>query len=186
MPWATRATRDLVFFLVDIDGFKAVNDAHGHAAGDLVLAGTSRLLEAACRQSDAVARWGGEEFLILARFTGRGRAPAQAEGLRRTVEEGRYTLEDGRDRRHLFDRLRRVPVRARQPEALGWEQVVAIADHASYLAKANGRNAWVGLSLAGAAVPEGKPSPETLDAWAAQGLLTVVSSAGGPASRRRR
>jgi diguanylate cyclase (GGDEF)-like protein len=187
MPWATRATRDLVFFLVDIDGFKAVNDAHGHAAGDLVLAGTSRLLEAACRQSDAVARWGGEEFLILARFTGRGRAPAQAEGLRRTVEEGRYTLEDGRAIGVTCSiGFTAFPFARDQPEALGWEQVVAVADHASYLAKANGRNAWVGLSMAGAAVPEGKPSPETLDAWAAQGLLTVVSSAGGPASRRRR
>lgn len=40
---------DIVFFLVDVDGFKAVNDAHGHAAGDLVLAEISRLLEAACR-----------------------------------------------------------------------------------------------------------------------------------------
>jgi diguanylate cyclase (GGDEF)-like protein len=165
---------DLVFFLVDIDGFKAVNDAHGHAAGDLVLAETSRLLEAACRQSDVVARWGGEEFLVLARFTERTQAAAQAERLRRTVEEGRFTLEDGRAVTITCSiGFAAFPFARREPGALDWEQVVAVADHAAYAAKRHGRNAWVGLGLTGEVMPAGKPSPEALDAWAAEGQLTV-------------
>lgn len=165
---------DLVFFLVDIDGFKTVNDAYGHAAGDLVLAETSRRLEAACRQSDVVARWGGEEFLVLARFTERTQAAAQAERLRRTVEEGRFTLEDGRALTITCSiGFAAFPFARGEPAALGWEQVVAVADHALFAAKRLGRNAWVGLGLTGEVMPAGKPSPEALDAWASEGQLTV-------------
>ncbi len=165
---------DLVFFLVDIDGFKAVNDAYGHAAGDLVLSEASRLLEAACRQSDVVARWGGEEFLVLARFTERSQAAAQAERLRRTIEEGRSTLEDGRAIAITCSiGFAAFPFARREPEAVGWEQVVAVADHAAYAAKRHGRNAWIGLGLTGEVMPAGRPSPEALDAWASEGQLTV-------------
>jgi diguanylate cyclase (GGDEF)-like protein len=159
---------------VDIDGFKAVNDAHGHAAGDLVLAAASRRLEAACRQSDVVARWGGEEFLVLARFTERTQAAAQAERLRRTIEEGPFTLEDGRAISITCSiGFASFPFARREPEALGWEQIVAIADHAAYAAKRHGRNSWVGLGLTGEVMPAGKPSPEALDAWASEGQITV-------------
>jgi len=171
---------DLVFFLVDIDGFKAVNDAHGHAAGDLVLERISRLLETACRQSDVVARWGGEEFLVLARFTERAQAAAQAERLRRTIEEGSITLDGGRVIRVTCSLgFAAFPFARQQPDALGWEPVVAIADHAAYRAKRNGRNTWVGLRLTGDVLPEGKPTPETLEAWAADGRITVERSAMG-------
>jgi two-component system cell cycle response regulator len=165
---------DLVFFLVDIDGFKAVNDGYGHAAGDLVLERTSRLLEAACRQSDVVARWGGEEFLVIARFAERAQAAAQAERLRRTVEEGRFTLEDGRVLSITCSLgFAAFPFARQQPEGLGWEQIVAVADHAAYAAKRLGRNAWVGLRLTGEVLPAGKLSPESLDAWISEGRLTV-------------
>jgi diguanylate cyclase (GGDEF)-like protein len=171
------ADADLVFFVVDVDGFKAVNDAHGHAAGDLVLAGISRLLEAASRQSDVVARWGGEEFLVLARFTDRAQAPGQAERLRRSVEEGRFALEDGRSIQVTCSvGFAAFPFARAQPDALGWEQVVAVADHGTYMAKARGRNAWVGLGASGDVVPDGKPGRETLDGWVAEGRLEAVSS----------
>ena len=51
--------------LLDIDHFKAVNDVHGHHAGDQVLQAVGRLLVRTCRGPDTVSRWGGEEFLIL-------------------------------------------------------------------------------------------------------------------------
>jgi two-component system, cell cycle response regulator len=165
---------DLVFFLVDVDGFKAVNDTHGHAAGDRVLTEVSRRLETACRQADVVARWGGEEFLIVARFTDRGQAAAQAERLRRTVEEARFTLEGGGALAITCSiGFAAFPFSRQEPDAMGWEQVVAVADHAAYAAKDQGRNAWVGLALAGPAMPKGQPRPDTLDAWVAQGLLIV-------------
>ena len=72
LPYVERrlaqARRDgtaLGLLLLDFDGFKAVNDQHGHAAGDEVLREMSRRIQAACRQSDVVARLGGDEFLVV-------------------------------------------------------------------------------------------------------------------------
>jgi len=129
---------------------------------------------------DAVGRWGGEEFLVLARFTERAQAAAQAERLRRTIEEGSITLDGGRVIRVTCSLgFAAFPFARQQPDALGWEPVVAIADHAAYRAKRNGRNTWVGLRLTGDVLPEGKPTPETLEAWAADGRITVERSAMG-------
>ncbi|MEO0975279.1 MAG: tetratricopeptide repeat-containing diguanylate cyclase, partial [Pseudomonadota bacterium] len=69
-------SKDLVFFLVDLDHFKRINDRYGHAAGDTVLVAVSRLLEREFRASDYLVRWGGEEFLVVARFIDRREAPA--------------------------------------------------------------------------------------------------------------
>jgi ligand-binding sensor domain-containing protein/GGDEF domain-containing protein len=60
---------DLVFMIVDLDHFKPVNDSYGHAAGDEVLIQVRDVLLSACRSSDFVVRWGGDEFLIIARHT---------------------------------------------------------------------------------------------------------------------
>ena len=65
------------------------------------------------------------------------------------------------------------PVARREPGALGWEQVGAVADYAGYMARRHGRNAWVGLAHTGEVMPAGKPSPQALDTWAAEGQLTV-------------
>jgi diguanylate cyclase (GGDEF)-like protein len=62
---ARRHDRALSAVLVDIDKFKAVNDAHGHAAGDAVLREVALRLAAGLRDEDVAARWGGEEFLLL-------------------------------------------------------------------------------------------------------------------------
>jgi len=52
-------------FLIDVDHFKDINDRHGHAAGDAVLVAVARRLEGVLRERDLVARWGGEEFLVM-------------------------------------------------------------------------------------------------------------------------
>lgn len=62
---ARRHDRTLSAVLVDVDRFKAVNDAHGHAAGDAVLREIAVRLAAGLREEDVAARWGGEEFLLL-------------------------------------------------------------------------------------------------------------------------
>jgi diguanylate cyclase (GGDEF)-like protein len=63
--------KTLLFFMVDLDDFKSANDTYGHAAGDLVLQHASAALRGACRDADFVVRWGGEEFLIVARNSDR-------------------------------------------------------------------------------------------------------------------
>jgi len=79
---ASRSGRPFSVVLVDLDKFKGVNDTLGHLEGDLVLARVGRLLEQKCRQSNVVARYGGDEFIILMPETGVEQAQILAERLR--------------------------------------------------------------------------------------------------------
>lgn len=72
--------------LIDIDHFKRVNDEHGHLVGDEVLVSVANALRHRLRRGDLVARWGGEEFLVLLLRTGIERAEHMAEALRVAVE----------------------------------------------------------------------------------------------------
>jgi diguanylate cyclase (GGDEF)-like protein len=78
--------------LLDLDHFKRVNDAHGHAAGDLVLQAFARTGQAALRATDVLARWGGEEFLVLLPDTAMPPALAGMERLRRHIESMRVDV----------------------------------------------------------------------------------------------
>ena len=75
--------------VMDIDRFKAINDGHGHAAGDQVLVGLVRTLRHQLRQSDLVGRFGGDEFMVLLPGLALDRAEATAERLRRALAEMR-------------------------------------------------------------------------------------------------
>jgi diguanylate cyclase (GGDEF)-like protein len=74
--------RPLALLALDIDHFKRVNDVHGHVAGDEVLKRVASALRAAVRPEDVVARWGGEEFVVLARDTSLHHAVQVAERIR--------------------------------------------------------------------------------------------------------
>ena len=79
---ASRSGRPFSVVLIDLDKFKEVNDTFGHLEGDLVLARVGRLLEQKCRQSNVVARYGGDEFVVLMPETGVEQAQILAERLR--------------------------------------------------------------------------------------------------------
>ncbi|HUK26657.1 MAG TPA: diguanylate cyclase [Terriglobales bacterium] len=79
---ASRSGRPFSVVLIDLDKFKEVNDGSGHLEGDLVLTRVGRLLEQKCRQSNVVARYGGDEFIILMPETGVEQAQVLAERLR--------------------------------------------------------------------------------------------------------
>ncbi|MGH9492129.1 MAG: diguanylate cyclase [Terriglobales bacterium] len=79
---SARAGRPFSLVLIDLDRFKEINDALGHLEGDLVLARVGRLLEQKCRQSNVVARYGGDEFVILMPETGVEQAHTLSERLR--------------------------------------------------------------------------------------------------------
>jgi diguanylate cyclase (GGDEF)-like protein len=83
---AARHGRALSLAMLDVDHFKAVNDAHGHDAGDAVLRAVARACEEVLRDSDLLARWGGEEFLAVLPETDAASARAVAERLRAAVE----------------------------------------------------------------------------------------------------
>jgi diguanylate cyclase (GGDEF)-like protein len=137
---------DMVFIMIDIDHFKQVNDLHGHQAGDRVLQQFGDILRAVTRSTDTVARWGGEEFLIVARNAARADAATPVERIRKAVEEHVFDIGAGKSIRCTcslgFSVFPLVPA---DTDSFHWEQIVAIADACLYVTKHNGRNAWVGI-----------------------------------------
>jgi diguanylate cyclase (GGDEF)-like protein/PAS domain S-box-containing protein len=82
---AACATQPVALFFIDLDGFKGLNDAHGHAAGDVLLVSLAQALQEAVRLEDAVGRFGGDEFLVLAAVRDAAGADALAQHLLRAV-----------------------------------------------------------------------------------------------------
>jgi diguanylate cyclase (GGDEF)-like protein len=81
---ALRNNQPISIIVIDIDGFKKVNDVYGHQKGDDVLAVVSKMLHKSVRESDTLARWGGDEFIILLPQDGLDSCKAVAERIRRT------------------------------------------------------------------------------------------------------
>lgn len=145
---------DLIFLLLDIDHFKSVNDEHGHAIGDQVLTQLGTVLRTTCRDSDVVVRWGGEEFLVIARFTDRNQGDATAERLRQAVERHTMTLPNGKIVRVTCSiGWAPFPIDLAHPEAASWMDAISRADEAAYMAKRQGRNAAVGANTPAAPLP---------------------------------
>lgn len=137
---------DMAFFLLDVDFFKQVNDRFGHMAGDQLLIQMSALLTKVCRESDCVVRWGGEEFLIVSRFSNRDEAPLMAERIRILIADHTFELNEGLTLQKTCSiGYACYPFLREQPLALSWEQVIDTADRALYAAKKSGRNRSVGL-----------------------------------------
>jgi diguanylate cyclase (GGDEF)-like protein len=140
---------DSVFLLLDIDAFKRINDRHGHAAGDAVLVQFGARLRSVLRESDYLVRWGGEEFLAVARDTDRVRAEELAERMRAAVAGTPFTLDDGLALTVTCSiGFACVPFELERPLARSWQEVVKLADLGLYAAKGSGRNAWVGVHTA--------------------------------------
>ncbi|MDJ0841031.1 MAG: diguanylate cyclase [Acidobacteriota bacterium] len=137
---------DLLFFLMDLDHFKAVNDTYGHAAGDQVLLQVRELLELVFRESDFLVRWGGEEFLVIARFVKRESGAFLAERIRQAVEAHPFRISEERTiRKTCSIGFAPFPFFLDKLDGLNWSQVVDVADACLYAAKYSGRNAWVGM-----------------------------------------
>lgn len=122
------AAEPVALFFVDLDGFKSVNDALGHRAGDVVLAAVATALARAVRSEDTVGRFGGDEFIVLARLGDRPAAAALAD--------------------HLLDAVRRAPCGTHIGASIGYAlapadadtafELVRQADDAMYAAKRQG------------------------------------------------
>lgn len=134
-----RCRRDrapLCLLLLDLDHFKAVNDRHGHPAGDGVLVEVAALLRGHVRASDGLARWGGEEFLVVLSGTDLPTALDRAEALRRSVAGHRFAVGDGLT---VSVGVALVETASRDPFAEAYRR----ADQALYDAKRAGRDRTV-------------------------------------------
>ena len=149
--------RDLVFYLIDIDHFKKVNDAFGHKVGDQVLVEVARRINSAARLSDGVIRWGGEEFLLLSRYTDRKEAHILANRILDSVGSRPYRAEAAKADLQITCSIgwAAYPWKETEPKLLPHEQVLLFADYALYQAKGSGRNCAVGLLPAGETVHGG-------------------------------
>lgn len=137
---------NLVFFLLDIDHFKQINDCCGHAAGDAVLKQVADCLRDTFRGGHDLLRWGGEEFLVVARDLTPDEAATLAERAVRGIAEHAFVLPDQRIMRRTCSLgYASYPLQTGYPHQVRWADVVELADRAMYLAKRAGRNGWVGI-----------------------------------------
>jgi len=137
---AARFERQLSVLFIDLDHFKFFNDAHGHQAGDEVLQILSGLMTKTVREPDTLARWGGEEFIVIALETAEEEACKLAERIRTAVME------------HPFPNAAQQPlgiislsigVASRSNGTESSEKLLRLADDAVYSAKDAGRNRTV-------------------------------------------
>lgn len=133
---AGRKGLPLSLLIADIDQFKDINDAHGHAAGDAVLKEVGIRLKRATRPSDAVCRLGGEEFAVLLPDTDLRRAIHVGEQLRSSICRDSFLLETG----VRLCVTASIGAAALAGEADSVSALVRRADHALYSAKRAGRN----------------------------------------------
>jgi len=132
---AQRYRRPLSLLLLDVDHFKKVNDTHGHPAGDAVLRGVAAVARAQARDTDLVARYGGEELAVVLPETDAAGARAIAERLRAAVEGTSHATEQGALRVTVSVGVATWPGGGQTPDEL-----LTTADRALYRAKQTGRN----------------------------------------------
>ncbi len=169
-------TRDLVFYLIDADDFKEINDRYGHDAGDRVLVEMALRIRSSIRHSDVLIRWGGEEFLIISRYTNRDEAGILAERLLAGVGGTPFLLDDSEEKiyRTCSVGWAAFPWLPHDPKVVGYEEVLNLADRGLNQAKRSGKNRAVAMMPA--ADRRGHPAGGRLS----NGLHVDVLSVAGP------
>ncbi|AXK71365.1 GGDEF domain-containing protein [Lysobacter sp. TY2-98] len=133
----------MLFALVDIDHFKQVNDRYGHRAGDLVLQQFAQVLSSLVRTGDYVARWGGEEFLLVFRPMPERNVATIGERIQQAVATHPFDLGNGLVLPITCSvGLSQYPIVREDGARIGWEAMIELADQALYYVKTNGRNGW--------------------------------------------
>jgi diguanylate cyclase (GGDEF)-like protein len=132
---AKRHGRPQSLLLIDVDGFKSVNDRHGHLTGDETLRRMAETSRACLRRTDLFGRYGGDEFVVLLPETEEPGAVLMAERIRRALEAAQVKSGAG-----LIRVTVSIGIAARRSATEALDALIAQADTALYAAKANGRN----------------------------------------------
>jgi diguanylate cyclase (GGDEF)-like protein len=135
---AKRYDRPLSCLFLDIDYFKRINDQYGHQAGDNVLKQVSSMLNDRLRQTDVLARFGGEEFVILLPDTDQDDAVQIAEQVRERIQRAHFVIPSGKSINVTLS----IGLAVLHPEnhINDAKQLLSAADQAVYAAKLSGRN----------------------------------------------
>ncbi len=145
-PTRSRRNRDIIFYLIDADHFKEINDRFGHDAGDQMLIELTGRISSAIRYSDVLVRWGGEEFLVVSRFCERKEAATLAARVLSAVAGEPFKIKGAGTSLHRTVSIgwAAFPWNIDSPVDLNYEEVLALADRALYKAKNCGRNQAIG------------------------------------------
>lgn len=127
-PLVRSGNLDIGILIVDADHFKAFNDTYGHLAGNTVLADLAPILLSQVRHDDIVARFGGEEFVIVVHYVDPEKCKQLAERIRQAVETSDLGITVS------------IGCAISSPEDINWRQILDRADTALYRAKEKGRN----------------------------------------------
>ena len=138
VAFAKRHSRALSLAMLDIDHFKAVNDTHGHNAGDEVLCQLAARGKATIRAEDLLARYGGEEFAVVLRDTGPHGAMVMAERLRRAISTEHFVF--GSIELPVTASIGIVAIGGEAWDDVTLERMIEVADARLYGAKRAGRN----------------------------------------------
>jgi diguanylate cyclase (GGDEF)-like protein len=132
--------------LADLDHFKRINDCHGHAAGDTVLVEVAQRLRSTLREGDLIARWGGEEFLVIVRALDADAVQALAQRMLDVIGGSPCMHQDRPVPLTVSIGYATFPI---EPGLLSvsWERAIGLVDTALYLAKAHGRNRAYGVRM---------------------------------------
>jgi diguanylate cyclase (GGDEF)-like protein len=133
---ASRSGRPLSLLFLDLDGFKAVNDTHGHLFGSRALVEAAAVIRGSARETDVVARFGGDEFALVLPDTGGEGAYAVGERIRERIAAQKFLAGDGLNL-HLTVS---VGVATLPDVAASAEELVQAADKAMYQVKDSGKN----------------------------------------------
>jgi len=121
---------------LDLDFFKAVNDTHGHLVGSRTLVEVARVLKGCVRDNDVVARYGGDEYVVLLRGTDSGGALKVAERIRRTMEGHKFLAREG----YALSMTTCIGVASFPEHAQDQATIIDLADRAMYRGKKSSRN----------------------------------------------
>jgi len=171
-------TCDLVFYLIDADDFKEVNDRYGHDVGDRVLVEMTTRLSLSIRESDVLVRWGGEEFLLISRYTDRREAELLAQRVLTAVADKPFAVSDSGETLHRTCSVgwAAFPWFPDDPRAVGYQEVLTLADRGLNQAKHSGKNRAVGMLA-----PAGKQTPTSVEGLHAARVQVDMLAVNGPA-----
>lgn len=126
---------DFTIMLLDLDYFKKINDTYGHMAGDEVLREVSHIISSSLRETDFLARYGGEEIVAILPNTNLKTAKKVADGVRVTIASNLIYFEE-----HEIEITTSIGINTLRDDHKDYHAVFAEADKALYIAKENGRN----------------------------------------------
>jgi len=137
----------IALLMIDVDGFKAFNDRHGHSVGDQILHDVAGLLRSSLRRSDGIGRWGGDEFCVILPNTALSQARSVAAKLCAVMSSQPFRVKAGEAALALEIRMSIGVGAVDAADTISLNHVVDLADQALYQAKAAGGNTAVGIRM---------------------------------------